>query len=189
MCQLCPWGTYKPNTGERFSDCLPCPPFSSFSTSDRRTCTCFRMDGGSTDYTALYFDPLANACVERPQGLVDTDDSLHDSVLTRHAESPCPRGFYCTGGVRFPCPAGRFGGRTEETDSECEGICAEGFWCPEGSWAPTQNECGTPAFYCPRGAPHSLPAQPGYYTNEDAEIGTRSRRIMCPKGGSHSPPV
>ena len=53
-CQLCPFGTYKPNAGEARDLCRPCDWASSFSAPDRRTCFCYRLDGGSTKYQVTH---------------------------------------------------------------------------------------------------------------------------------------
>jgi hypothetical protein len=87
--------------------------------------------------------------LDSPQ--VPVDEILSESVLTRPTEYRCPAGFYCQGGVAFPCPAGRYGGREGETLTLCSGPCASGYWCPEGSNASTQIACGDPRFYCPEG--------------------------------------
>lgn len=65
---------------------------------------------------------------------------VHASVLTensaasrRWAERICPRGHYCVGGVKYICPAGRFGQFFGESTANCTGPCPAGFYCPEGT--------------------------------------------------------
>ncbi|CAN0540313.1 unnamed protein product, partial [Ectocarpus sp. 8 AP-2014] len=45
----------------------------------------------------------------------------------------CEPGHFCVGGVRFPCPGGRFGASAREVRPQCQGECAGGWYCPEGS--------------------------------------------------------
>jgi hypothetical protein len=45
---------------------------------------------------------------------------------TRNATAPCPSGFYCLGGVKLPCPAGRFGCADRLGSEECNGPCTAG---------------------------------------------------------------
>ncbi|CAM9745516.1 unnamed protein product, partial [Discosporangium mesarthrocarpum] len=45
----------------------------------------------------------------------------------------CPPGQFCIGGVASPCPAGRYGGYWQSSNSSCSGPCNEGYYCPEGS--------------------------------------------------------
>lgn len=60
---------------------------------------------------------------------------------TRTDQVLCPAGSYCTGGIRQPCPAGRYGFLTGLTSSNCSGLCAKGYYCPAGSTVATQNLC------------------------------------------------
>ena len=43
------------------------------------------------------------------------------------------RGHFCVGGVKSPCPAGRFGNRLGLSSAECSGLCPPGHYCPIGS--------------------------------------------------------
>jgi len=94
-CQLCPLGTYKYDMGDDIGLCRPCDEYSSYSTADRQTCACYRLDGGAMDYDVLYFNRTLGLCVNVTHDMVPVDDILLDSVLTRSTQSKCERGFYC----------------------------------------------------------------------------------------------
>lgn len=65
--------------------------------------------------------------------------ALFFSILLPHTRrSQCEPGHFCVQGVRFPCPGGRFGSSVRETRSECQGECAAGWYCPEGSVSASQ---------------------------------------------------
>ena len=91
-----------------------------------------------------------------------TEDEKHPK-----ASSPYPSPLTTilkTKGVKIPCPAGRFGSQGMNTDPLCEGECAEGHLCPEGSVTPTPVTCGNVMVYCPRGSSVPVPVKSGYYT-------------------------
>lgn len=62
---------------------------------------------------------------------------------TRWAQTICPLGHYCTFGKRIRCPSGKYGGVEGLNTSDCSGNCNPGYFCPQGSWLATQNECGS----------------------------------------------
>ena len=62
---------------------------------------------------------------------------------SRWAQTICPLGHYCSFGKRIRCPSGKYGGVEGLSDLECSGNCAQGYFCPQGSWLATQNECGS----------------------------------------------
>ena len=100
----------------------------------------------------------------------------------------CEPGFYCTlEHKRVPCPAGTFGATEGLNTEECSGLCAAGFFCPEGSTSSTQQLCGGSDFYCPAGSGAPIPVDTGYYTIGDDEGAgaanrTRSAQLLCPQG-------
>jgi hypothetical protein len=55
-------------------------------------------------------------------------------AMNRSSQLECPRGSYCVGGIRRPCPAGRYGATTGLSTSACSGPCTPGHWCKEGAW-------------------------------------------------------
>lgn len=60
---------------------------------------------------------------------------------TRTGEVACPPGSYCTRGIRQPCPAGTYGMRDKLSSPACDGRCAVGSFCPEGSSLPNATPC------------------------------------------------
>ena len=93
----------------------------------------------------------------------------------------CEAGSQCSGGVKTPCPAGTWGapgasrcdpcaeGRygdnsTANTNPNCTGPCASGYWCPPGSTPSTANQCGDVAFNCPTGSGKPKLVDTGYYS-------------------------
>ena len=71
----------------------------------------------------------------------------------------CPRGYWCDGVERHPCPAGKRGDGTGFSNSQCGGDCPEGRYCPENSTTPlicpdgTFSEAGTGQSSCPECLP------------------------------------
>ena len=59
---------------------------------------------------------------------------------------------------------GRYGNTLGQVQSTCTDICAQGYYCPEGSVDPRQLNCGSDAVYCPTGSGVPTPVTRGYYT-------------------------
>ena len=76
----------------------------------------------------------------------------------------CPKGMYCNRGVRYLCPAGRYGAVEGEVSSQCSGPSSMGYFAPPGSISANQYPCGGIGLYCPEGSSSPYPVQPGYYT-------------------------
>jgi hypothetical protein len=87
----------------------------------------------------------------------------------RQNQTACEPGFYCDGGVRKHCPAGRYGTGYRISSRNCSAVCPIGSYCPEGSPDPTLCPAGTygattgltdatctglclPGHYCPAGS-------------------------------------
>jgi hypothetical protein len=61
----------------------------------------------------------------------------------------CESGRFCTAGVAWECPAGRYGAAAGLLSSACSGVCSAGYHCPAGSSTPTQRNCSDgPTFFC-----------------------------------------
>lgn len=105
--------------------------------------------------------------------------------------APCPFGSYCAINSTQPvlCPGGRYG-RGRMTNEDCDGICEAGFYCPPGSYSPTQNECGGEDVYCPPGSAAPVPVSSGHYST-GGTVTTRFAQQPCrptnalPKPGSY----
>ncbi|GBG23803.1 Hypothetical Protein FCC1311_000232 [Hondaea fermentalgiana] len=92
-------------------------------------------------------------------------------------ERICERGFYCTQGVRTPCPGGTFGETRGLSDAACSGNCTAGYFCPDGSISPEQEPCVGAADYCPDASAAPQVTDLGYYTPRN-----RTMQIECPIG-------
>ena len=63
----------------------------------------------------------------------------HDHT-TRQSIQACEPGYWCSGGVKRICAAGRYSVSGSSTE-ECDGLCSRGYWCAAGSSSMTQNDC------------------------------------------------
>ena len=130
-------------------------------------------------------------------------DKLYSSgnKPTCSLEVPCEPGYYCSGGNRIACPAGRFGWRFGMTSAECTGSCAAGYYCPS-TLLPQLNtpawtvwpgkpqtssfdyECGGVGWYCPVGSPFPQKVGGGNYTTGGNALTNATRRdqAVCEKG-------
>lgn len=79
-------------------------------------------------------------------------------------QSICPRGSFCTKGIAYLCPGGRYGGKAGLTNANCTGPCEEGYYCPPGSVVSRPFACNAPNIYCPPESSHPLNVSTGYYT-------------------------
>lgn len=62
---------------------------------------------------------------------------------TRTNQVRCEAGYWCSGGVKEPCPVGSFGRTRGLTSPRCSGFCPAGFACPEASVEPKLCSPGT----------------------------------------------
>ena len=76
----------------------------------------------------------------------------------------CPVGYYCIGGIKSPCPGGKFGNVTTQYLETCSGNCTAGYYCPEGSKTPTEMNCGNANVFCPEGSATPQSVDKGYYS-------------------------
>lgn len=76
----------------------------------------------------------------------------------------CPMGSYCIDGLRFLCPAGRFGDILGSVNASCSDACLVGFYCPPGSISKIQIPCGSNHQYCPESSAYPTPVSAGHYT-------------------------
>jgi hypothetical protein len=93
----------------------------------------------------------------------------------------CPLGFYCSGGMAVPCPAGTYGAAAALSSPACSGPCAAGYTCPAASTTPEHTLCGGIAVYCPEGSAIAVLAAPGEYTLGPTPA-TRTGVRPCPSG-------
>lgn len=113
-------------------------------------------------------------------------NTLDDSADVRAGALECPRGWYCQHGVARRCPAGRFGGLTGESSSQCAGQCDAGYYCPAGSAHAQARACGAgldipQSVFCGPGSPAPTTAPPGMYTFGGTKM-SRTDVAACPPG-------
>lgn len=181
-CVPCPDGTFKAAQGDSIGLCLECGPKAK-STPDRVTCECYQSATQKLT-TNLYFDVVDRSCLDVTNRTLPPDEMYKpESQLTKSVEHKCEPGSYCNDGIRYLCPAGRYGDKEGETDSECTGPCKAGFFCPLGSFSPTQVECGpNPNVYCPESSYLPAYVSEGYYANENDELNRKTSQELCPPG-------
>jgi hypothetical protein len=93
---------------------------------------------------------------------------------------------FCNGGIQQKCKAGRYGASGGLPGSDCDGPCAPGYYCPEGSTSRYAALCGGVHVYCPSGsgAPVAAPAS-GFYTGPLTVAENRRYTInACPSDKS-----
>ena len=86
--------------------------------------------------------------------------SVGNSRTTRFAQQPCQPGTYCTHGVLYDCPAGRYGITSRLTDDSCSGPCAVGHYCPIGSTSRNEFPCPIGRFGATEGLGDSMCSGP-----------------------------
>jgi hypothetical protein len=95
------------------------------------------------------------------EGFYTHEDSPMDSKVSQHI---CPKGYWCSDGVRRPCDEGYFGDSLGMKDSHCSGSCSAGYYCLAGSPSPHQYPCGNSTVYCPIGSKLPRPVEKGFYS-------------------------
>jgi hypothetical protein len=116
--------------------------------------------------------------------------------LTRDQEKPCKPPNYCPGGVvgngqEKPCPKGKCGASPGLQNDACDGDCAAGFYCTEGSDQNDENRCGRDkdypaAWFCPPGvgAPTEVGANKTTFVlrqSKRCELSRRQQDIVQPR--------
>lgn len=187
---LCPAGRYGGQIQMVNSSCsglcragFYCPEGSFISTQ-------YQCD--STDV----YCPIGSAAPSLvATGYYTTSHSGNDSLLisysvdgnefrgwARSEQAICNPGYYCVKGVRYPCPAGRYGASAGLSTGYCDGFCRGGYYCPEGSVSPTETECGGDDVFCPTGSTEPHRADIGYYTTGGDGSTTRVGQQRCEPG-------
>ena len=123
------------------------------------------------------------ANVQRPSpvllGFYSTPETAHRRSRTGQLE--CPIGSYCADGLRFDCPAGRYGAIKREINASCTGSCSAGYRCAAGSVRPDAAACGGgPRSFCPGGSSTARTARKGHYT-AGGDGFTRTEEVECDK--------
>jgi hypothetical protein len=172
-------------------------------------------NGKNYNGTYAYFSTLHFPYTVGCFGPGVTEDTVLNTTITTSSTTKCKPGRYARDVNHkqcLPCPAGRFnseGGSCKGgvcdgfVDTQCSGLCEEGYFCPPGSSSPREQVCGGVQYYCPEGSAQRSAVDAGYYSTplDEAEEfgefnGTRSRegrkrmvnsftrtsQTICPKG-------
>ena len=198
---VCPAGYYCPS-GSGSETCVSGTTLSPTNQRCKHQC----IDGPNcrviADATSTRcFCPSGSAAASYVQpGYYAAGEGDHKNpVETRDTELACPATKYCQGGScgdsscdgsQHECPAGRYGSVTGLSSSSCSGECSAGFFCPQGSRWPTEQQCGSIAFYCPPGSGERKNASTDYYTycpvtsaqGPKCPTTTREAQKPCPQG-------
>ena len=95
----------------------------------------------------------------------------------------CEPGSYClSDGIRRMCPGGRYGSSSGLSSALCTGPCPAGYYCPQGSSAPTMHSCGDHSVYCPVGSDAPFPVLPGWYAAGGLTANTSTTERKCEPG-------
>ena len=110
-------------------------------------------------------------------GPLNVDAAIRSQALV------CPPGHYCSGGVKLPCPAGKYGGGQSLSTASCSGPCSAGYYCQEGSTTSTAAKCGDVSKFCPQGSASPSVVRSGYYSGPvNVAVDVRSTEVDCEKG-------
>lgn len=168
-CELCPAGRFGNSTGLNSSICSGwcqsgyyCPPGSTSAT---------QMPCGDRHSYCPLGSPLP---LPAPSGR-KTISALYDAATgedfgdgsTQIAAVVCSQGHYCSRGVEIPCPIGKYGESLQLPNSDCDGECWPGTYCPAGTVYPVP--CST-GHFCKDGR-YALPCTPGTFGNTTGKKG------------------
>ena len=133
-------------SGDDVKQCRPCP-LRAYSDPGSLMCVCDMVLLRSEFSMTLYFNISKGTCEIISVSLMPSiDDNEWDltspNSQTRSLQVPCEVGSFCIDGVRRRCPAGYAGEYPMETSPSCDGLCAAGFYCLEGSTSIYANPCG-----------------------------------------------
>lgn len=200
----CPAGSFTDRPGSGEDSCRPCQPgyFCEPASPLARQFPC----GNSS----VYCPPGSARPLLAHLGFYTTTTGVDAGAeafwdpanSTQSVELPCEPGYFCIGGVKYPCPPGTFGWRYGMHSPSCGGPCAAGYYCPSylapqpaapayTVWpgrpqvTATAYECGSVGHFCPQGSSYPLAVSGGFYSagggNSNGNT-TRSRQIICPAG-------
>lgn len=197
-CEACPAGRYGDRRGVTSVVCSgPCAA-GHFCPAGSTSATQFPCDSYDPARPYAFYCPVGSGSPLRTaSGQRTVLQPAQDRVV------PCDAGAYCTGGVQYPCPVGRFGARGGLADRDCTAACPVGYFCSQTTddpWAAlatnrSANNAGVgnvnpaqcpPGSYCPDGR-YRLPCPAGTFGNvsglRDAFCsGLCSAGHYCPAG-------
>lgn len=126
------------------------------------------------------------------QGSYSLPEDLGD-LTHRVSTAVCGQGFYCSSGLRYPCPAGRVGDETGLVSNQCARACPAGHWCPEQTVVPTGCDAGRYNSQEGRGEACSDLCDEGYYCVGASPSATQHEcggpDVYCPAGSSDTTAV
>eukprot|EP00477_Mikrocytos_mackini_P000942 GAHX01001012.1.p1 GENE.GAHX01001012.1~~GAHX01001012.1.p1 ORF type:complete len:1000 (-),score=168.16 GAHX01001012.1:19-3018(-) len=205
ICTICAMGESAENFENVGNDCKPCkegtycPEKGMFAWNIKYCAEGKWSTLGSKSESACYPCPEGNYCPGRAQLKLCPVGFFSKAGQTKCSKCPigtmtnlkrnecvkCPIGTYSDdGNTCKKCAAGRYGDTTGLTDSSCSGPCAEGSYCPDGSYKADMKPCpaGTysdkpgqktekcaglceKGYYCPEGSKTATPfkCKKGYY--------------------------
>jgi hypothetical protein len=160
---------------------------SNFTSSDdHTTCLC---DISTEDGFFFYFNASTGYCTKMTSSSVariPQDAWKYNVSLTRSSQMECEPGHFCVGGLRYRCPKGFYGALTRETRPQCQGMCAQGYYCRDASISPYATPCGSVDKICPTtnstGSFIPIQVSAGYYTLGGSQETLRFEAAICPVG-------
>ena len=173
---------YRCPTNSSSATALPCATDASAPCADNASATC------SLPPRAVYC-PLGSSVATLALPGEKTVGGCTDQTMT--AVAACSEGHYCIGGVETPCPPGRFGCSDRLDSSDCNGLCAPGYYCPLGSTSNAACACGgnvtdgwPGSVYCPVGVGAPVVVAEGWYSTGSSafEPQLRTSEAACPPG-------
>lgn len=127
----CPGGYYGGETGLTGGTCSGmCTP--GYICDEASPSPTQRVCGG----VSVYCPEGSYNTTEVPAGYY----SVGHDYTTRQSIQACEPGYWCSGGVKRICSAGRYSVSGSSTE-ECDGLCERGYWCAAGSSSATQHDC------------------------------------------------
>jgi hypothetical protein len=119
----------------------------------------------------------------------DADERLYHDPAGAHMDAflPCEPGYYCQGGIKYACPAFRYGWRYMQVDVACDGSVAPGCYAPQPQGGPLLSDCpaqcGDINVYCPPTGQERRPTlvSPGHYAVGGTNT-TRTGQEPCEPG-------
>lgn len=171
--QPCPAGRFGAAPGLASSACTgACPPG-------------FVCPEGTSDPTNTPCGGPGVFCPEGATSAVNVDAGYYSGPLSvaqsaRSTQQECEPGYYCVGGMRHPCAAGRYGTSAGETSPQCSGLCAAGYFCPEASSSSTALPCGA-GYYCIEGTSAPASVGTGHYATPTSDLEHATSQKECEK--------
>lgn len=173
---LCPPGVYGDDEGLETPLCSGLCPSGYFCPSGTPFSQAHKCGNVST-----YCPEGSSSPLTIPPGYY----GIGESTETFSRVAICPKGHYCSSGMKFTCPAGHYGDIEGLSNSDCSGECPGGWYCPVGTVVSTAFPCGSSSTtFCPAGSARPTPTTLGFYATEPqhSEGGGFKAEKRCPPG-------